>query len=460
MSPRTSVALHTDLQQLSMLASYFRRGDHETRATCEMYVRRLPANRRFLVAAGLGPLLDALVAWRFTDAQLDTLSEIPELRRALTHGFVEYLRALRFTGNIHALPEGTVFFENEPLVRVEATLAEATLIETLLLSTLNFQTQVASKAARIVLASQGRPVVELGARRTHPEAAVDLARAAYIAGFDGTTNTEAFFRYEVPVKSGMSHMYIMASSSEGTAFGDFAQLFARGTYLVDTYDTLKGVARALDAAGDRLTAVRIDSGDLASLSREVRALLLSRGRDDVKIFLSSDLDEYEITRLVDDGDFDMAGVGTRLAVSDDAPSLTGVYKLVQIGDRPVAKFSTSKVTYPGAHQIYRHEKDGVFTFDHVGLAREGGYEFVDARPLLVPVMVEGRVLHEESLADMRTRAARELSSLPPALREIGVRGQASDSRYEVRPSPRLLAALEDAREQVDVSGEGAPVGDS
>jgi len=460
MASRQTGALAADLQQLTMVASYFARGDHATRATCEMFVRKLPPNRRFLVAAGLRSLLDALVDWRFTDAQIEALREVPELRRALTHDFVEFLRGLRFTGDVYALPEGTVFFESEPLVRVEATLAEAQLIETLLLSTLNFQTQVASKAARIVLASGGRPVLEIGARRSHTEAAVDVARAAYIAGFEGTTNVEAFYRYEVPVRSAMSHMYILASSSESEAFTDYARTFATGAYLVDTYDTLKGVARALDTAGPRVTSVRIDSGDLAALSREVRALLRARGRDDVKILLSSDLDEYELTRLVSDGDFDLAGVGTRLAVSDDAPSLTGVYKLVAIGDRPVAKFSTSKTTYPGAHQVYRHTKDGAYAFDHIGLAREGGYEFVDAAPLLVPVMERGRVVHDESLVDLRARTARELAMLPAALKEIGARGTPAKARYEVRPSPRLLDVVDEARARMDLSGEGAPVGDS
>lgn len=442
-----SSALHTDLYQLTMLAAYWHRGVHEQRAVCEMFVRRLPPNRRFLVVAGLQHVLEYLRALRFTDAQLEALREVPALKKALTHDLVEYLRAFRFRGDVWAMPEGTVAFENEPFLRVEGTLAEAQLVETYVLSTVNHATMIASKAARCVLAARGRPVLEFGTRRTHPAAAVDVARAAYIAGFEASSNVEAFARFDVPARGTMAHMFVMSSPSERDAFATYAELYPKSTYLVDTYDTLQGVENALAAAGESVVAVRLDSGDLASLSKQVRALLHARGRADVKIVLTSDLDEYEIARLDQEGDFDSAGVGTRVATSDDAPSLGGVYKLVQVGDRPVAKFSASKVTWPGAHQVYRHEKEGRFAFDHLGLVKEPSYEFVDSTPLLVPAMKEGRVVHDEDIHAMRARCRAQLAKLPPGVAAIAPRTTSYEKIYEVRPSDQLAALLETLRRE-------------
>jgi nicotinate phosphoribosyltransferase len=443
-------ALHTDLYQLTMLASYFQRDVHNEPAVCELFVRRLPPNRRFLVAAGLQPALDYLRNLRITDEQVEALRRVPSMRRAMSFEFVEYLRALRFTGEVHAVPEGTIVFENEPLLRVEAPLGQAQIIETFLLSVINYQTMIASKAARVVLAARGRPLLEFGTRRTHPMAAVDVARAAYIAGFAGSSNVEAAYRFDVPARGTMAHMLVMAAHDEGEAFRSYAELFSPSTYLVDTYDTLRGTERALDVVGDGVSAVRLDSGDLADLSQKVRALLHERGRDDVKIVVSSDLDEYELQTLDEKGAWDMAGVGTRLATSDDAPSLGGVYKLVQIGDRPVAKFSEGKVTYPGAHQVYRHKADdGTFEFDHLGLTDERSYEYLQAEPLLKTVMQAGRVVHEEPIEHMRARAREGLAGLPQALREIGQRDPVHRSFYEVRPSENLLALLERCRREED-----------
>ncbi len=444
-------ALHTDLYQLTMLASYFHRGMHEVPAVCEMFVRRMPTNRRFLVAAGLQDALDYLEALRFSDAQIEALREIPGLREAMSHDLVEYLRDFRFRGDIFAAPEGTVLFESEPFVRVEASLAEAQLIETFLLSTINHQSNIASKAARIVLAANGRPVMEFGTRRTHPEAAVSVARAAYIAGFSGTSNVEAFDRYQVPARGTMAHMYIMASGSEEEAFSSYASLYRRSTYLVDTYETLRGVERAVDIAGDDVLAVRIDSGDLARVSKDVRALLRKKGRDDVKIVLSSDLDEYELKRLADAGSYDSAGVGTRLATCDDAPSLGGVYKLVQIGPKPVAKFSADKITYPGPHQVYRHTKDGKFDHDVLGMTEEKSFPFVDTTPLLAPVMVDGKVVTRETIHDMRARCREQMKMLPDACQLIGKRTDEHVSYYDVRPSDKLTALLAETKTRSQTS---------
>ena len=446
----TTHALHTDLYQLTMLASYFHQRQHEEHAVCEMFVRRLPKNRRFLVVAGLQRALDYLRELRFTDAQVEALREVPHLQKAMTPDFVEYLRAFRFTGDVWAMPEGTIAFENEPLVRVAAPLGEAQLIETYLLSTINHATMIASKAARVVLALDGRPALEFGTRRTHPEAAVDVARAAYIAGFEASSNVEAFKRFGVPARGTMAHMYIMACESEREAFAHYGSLFPHSAYLVDTYDTIEGVKTALDAVGDGVSAVRLDSGDLAALSREVRLLLKARGREDVKIVVSSDLDEYEIVALKANGDFDVAGVGTRVATSDDAPALGGVYKLVQIGDRPVAKLSAEKVTYPGAHQVYRHEKDGHLSFDTLGLVNEASYEVIDATPLLVPAMRAGKPVLEDSLAAARARCRSGLTKLPEALRVIE-RSNHHEHFFEVRPSEqlnKLLGAFKQAHRDV------------
>ena len=446
-----SFALHTDLYQLTMLAAYFHNGEAHRRATCELFARRLPKNRRFLVVAGLERVLRYLEELRFTDAQIEALKQIPGLKKAMTPSFVEYLRGFRFRGDVWAMPEGTIAFDNEPLLRVDADLGEAQLVETFLLSAINHQTMVASKAARVVLALKGRTALEFGSRRTHPLAAVDVARAAWIAGFEASSNVEAFDAFGVPARGTMAHMFIMAADDERTAFQKYARVFPKSSYLVDTYDTLNGVKTALDTVGDEVTAVRLDSGDLTTLTKQTRALLKERNRQDVQIVVSSDLDEYEIERLVVEGDFDAAGVGTRLATSDDAPSLGGVYKLTQIDGRPVAKLAEGKVTYPGAHQVYRVTRDGRFVHDWLGLTREPSYEFVDTTPLLVEAMRGGRPVAPfgdggaETLAAMRARCREGLAALPDELRVIGPRTDRHERFYDVTPSPALTRLLDQIR---------------
>jgi nicotinate phosphoribosyltransferase len=447
-------ALHTDLYQLTMLAAYFHHGEAHRRATCELFVRRLPKNRRFLVVAGLERVLRYLEQLRFTDAQIEALRQVPGLKKAMSPSFIEYLRAFRFRGDVWAMPEGSIAFENEPLVRVDADLGEAQLIETFLLSTINHQTMIASKAARVVLALQGRTALEFGTRRTHPMAAVDVARGAWIAGFEATSNVEAFDAFGIPARGTMAHMFIMAAEDEATAFAKYARIFPRSSYLVDTYDTLQGVQRALDVVGDDVTAVRLDSGDLAALTRQTRALLKERKREDVQIVVSSDLDEYEIERLIAEGDFDVAGVGTRLATSDDAPSLGGVYKLTQIDGRPVAKLAEGKVTYPGPHQVYRVERGGKMAHDWLGLTQEPSYDFIGTTPLLVETMRAGRAVGpfvaggEETLAVMRARCRDGLAALPDDVRRIGPRTDKHERIYEVRPSPALVKLLDQVRDEV------------
>ncbi len=444
-------ALHTDLYQLTMLAAYFHHGEAHRKATCELFVRRLPKNRRFLVVAGLERALRYLEQLRFTDEQIDVLHQIPGLKKAMSPAFVEYLRGFRFGGDVWAMPEGTIAFENEPLVRIEADLGEAQLVETFLLSCINHQTMIASKAARIVLALKGRTALEFGTRRTHFEAAVDVARSAWIAGFEATSNVAAFDAFGIPARGTMAHMFIMAAESERSAFLKYSKIFPRSTYLVDTYDTIEGVKAALETIGDDVSSVRLDSGDLASLTRQTRALLKERKREDVKIVVSSDLDEYEIERLITEGDFDVAGVGTRLATSDDAPSLGGVYKLTQIDGRPVAKFAEAKITYPGSHQVFRHQRDGHAHFDSLGLTKEPSYEFLGTEALLVEAMSGGRPTPAfawggaETLATMRARCRDGIAHLPAELKIVGARTDAHEKHYEVRPSAALLKLLDQVR---------------
>jgi nicotinate phosphoribosyltransferase len=436
-------AIHTDLYQLTMMASYFHQGIIDKPVKCEMFVRRLPKNRRFLLAAGLEQALDYLSDLRFTDAQIEHLRSIPAMKKALTRDFVEYLRRFRFTGTVFGLPEGTVFFQNEPLVRVEAPLGQAQLVETFILSSLNHQTMIASKAARMVLAGQGRPLLDFGSRRTDPIAAVLAARAAYIAGFEGTSNVEASYQYDIPARGTMAHMLVMAAKTEADAFQGYSSTFPNSTYLVDTYDTLNGIRTALQTAGDKVKAIRIDSGDLPTITKDARALLNELGRPDVQIFLSSDLDEYELSKFNDlDVPYDGAGIGTRLVTSDDAPSLGGVYKLVEIEGRSVAKFSKDKVSYPGPKQIYR--KKGL---DWLGLPNEQGYEFLSAKPMLEVVLSRGTAYRYEDINIMRARAAQGIKELPDRLKVIERTDDYSQSTYEVKPSENLTALLNNAAKE-------------
>lgn len=441
-----SLALHTDLYQITMMAAYFHNGraKNSNMAICEMFVRRMPKNRRFMVAAGLADVIDYLENLRFTDSQIEFLRSVPSMRKVMTVDFVEYLRSFRFTGSVRAVPEGTILFQNEPFIQIVAPLIEAQLVETFILSKINYQTMIASKAARVVLAAKGRPVLEFGTRRTNPEAAIDVARASYIAGFEGTSNVEAAYRHDIPVRGTMAHMFVMASGSEEEAFSQYGKVFERSTYLVDTYDTLNGVRTALRTLGENISAVRLDSGDLASLSKEVRNILKEEGREDVKIMLSSDLDEYELQKLNESGDFDGAGVGTRLATSDDSPSLGGVYKLVQINSTPVAKFSESKVTYPGGKQVYREMKDGLYVRDFLGYHFERSYDYLNKTPLLASIMQDGKITYKDSIHRIRQRVRDGLNSLPEELKIIDKTDDHVNS-YQVVPSERLLDLLEKCR---------------
>lgn len=341
-----------------MAAGYFAAGKHTETGTFEFTVRRLPRNRDFVLVAGLHRAIDYLLNLSFTAEEIAWLQGLPNFRNAPA-GFWDYLAGFRFTGNVFAVPEGTVLYEGQPLLNIQAPLIEGQIPETFLLSAITFETLVASKAARIVHAAQGRNVVEFGTRRAHtPEAGVLGARSAYIGGCDGTSNTLAGFRYGVPVMGTAAHSWVMSFASETEAFRELQKLLGdRTVHLLDTYDTLAG-ARYAAALGGPLWGVRIDSGDFVDLSRKVRTILDDAGLKDAKIMASGDLEENRIADLIAQGaPIDAFGVGTELAVSGDAPSMGAIYKLVEIESggeiRMTAKHSPEKRTLAGAKQLFR-----------------------------------------------------------------------------------------------------------
>lgn len=446
-----SRALHTDLYQLTMAAGYFARGMGSRTATCEMFVRRLPSARRYLVAMGVERLVRYLEELRFGDEDIAFLRDVPALRDAMTPAFEAYLRDFRFTGDVDAMPEGTIAFENEPFVRVRAPLIEAQAIETFALSAINHATMVASKAARVVHAAGAASVVEFGTRRTHYDAAVDAARAAFAAGFSGTSNVEAARSFGIPVLGTAAHMWTMAHPTEEAAFQSYVEIFPSASILlIDTYDTERGARRAAAIAKEKLRGVRLDSGDLDVLSRRVRAILDESGCAQAKIVASGDLNEHSIAALVRAGaPIDTYGVGTELVASVDAPALGGVYKLVELEvdgrKQSVAKFSSGKMTYPGPHQVHRVSSEGAYARDVLALADEPAPPSSEA--LLVPFVRAGkRVRPTEPLADVQARVKAGMARLPKILLDLGPKPH--DQRFPVEPSAPLAALVEKVRAEV------------
>lgn len=422
--------LFTDRYQLTMLAAYFREGLHDRKAVFELFVRDLPGSRRYMVACGIARAVEMIGKLGVDSHDMEEFLADDVLGPVLkaNPNMVDFLYAFHWRGQIYAMPEGTVCFPGEPMVRVEGTLAECQMIETLLLSVINHDTRVASKCSRIARAAKGRPVWEFGTRRTHERAAVDAARAAYIAGFAGTSNEAAHRKYRIPVSGTMAHSYILAHAAdhgdegEAVAFAQYAATFGSATCLVDTYDTIRGVDRAMDVVDD-LRAVRIDSGDLAARARQARKQLDEAnplGRGPGKIMLSDDLDEYKIQALLNDEvPVDLFGVGTMAVSTPDAPSLGAVYKLVAIEDaegRMVAvQKKGSKGSSAGPKQVWRtYFKEGGFA-DEVTLAdekREG------AKPLLVNVrdVQEDWGTGHSSLLKARARLQGQLDHFPSLCR--------------------------------------------
>jgi nicotinate phosphoribosyltransferase len=429
-----SPALVTDLYELTMAAAYFENGLREP-ATFELFIRNLPAHRGYLLTAGLEQALDYLESLSFSREQIDFLRRHPTFAH-VRDSFFEFLADLRFTGEVWALPEGTPVFPLEPLLRVSAPVIEAQIVETFLLSTITFQTLIATKAARVVQSADGRQVVEFGSRRAHgPEAGVLAARAAYIGGCIGSSNVEAHFRFGVPSFGTLAHSFVMAYESEDESLREFNRVFPEhAVLLLDTYDMLLALDKVI-AAGLRPYGVRLDSGDMAMLSKQVRERLDRAGLTTTKIFASSDLDEGPIANLLAAGaPIDMFGVGTALATSQDAPALSGVYKLVEFAGRPSVKLSQDKPSHPGRKQIFRTSKDGCYVGDTVGLAGEA----LDGEPLLACVMRNGkRLAPSPPLSEVREYTAQALRRLP-----VGVRALKNPARYPVQMS-RILTSLWD-----------------
>ncbi|OPY36283.1 MAG: putative nicotinate phosphoribosyltransferase [Methanoregula sp. PtaU1.Bin051] len=408
-------ALTTDLYELTMAQSYL---EHEKtgNSVFSLFARTLPEERNFLVVCGLDTLVGQLKAFRFSSDDLAYLSGLD----VFSDHFLSWLKSYRFNANLFAIPEGTIVFENEPLVQIEGSLPEVQILETLVLNSIQYQTLVASKAARIMSVNRGKPVVDFGFRRSHmAEAGIYAARAGYIAGFSGTSNLEAGKRFGIPVVGTMAHSYVMVFSCEEESFRSFASSFPdRTLFLLDTYDTrgcIEKVVR-LVKEGVPLIGVRLDSGDIDKLAREIRQILDDAGLVTVKIFVSSGVDEYAIRRWLDAGvPLDSFGVGTKFITSSDAPFLDMVYKLVEYEGRPVYKTSPGKITFPYKRQVVRHYTNGLISYDEVIHMSEE----VKCSGLVVEIMREGDCLEPlPSLDTIKKRMASEFRTLPQKFRSL------------------------------------------
>ncbi len=429
-----NLALLTDQYELTMAQAYWREGMHDD-AVFTLYYRTLPEGRNMLLAAGLDDALQYLETLSFDDEHLEYLADRDEFGQ----DFLDWLADLEFTGSVRAMPEGTPVFPDEPLLEVRGSLPAAQLAETAIMNQVHMQTVLASKAARVKHAAGDRAVVDFGLRRMHgADAGVKAARAFHIAGVDATSNVLAGRLYGVPVTGTMAHSYIQAHDGEMAAFRAFTDAYPETVLLVDTYDTLEGVRKVVRLAeelGDdfAVRAVRLDSGDLAALAVESRQILDEAGLEDVQVFASGGLDEYEIARMLDDGaPIDGFGVGTHMGVARDAPALDMAYKLSEYAGKGRLKLSSGKKILPGPKQVWRLQDDtGTATGDRIGTADEDG----PGRPLLEPVMREGRRLAagERTLDEAREHAARAMAGMPARIRAI----EPADPPYPVEVSDAL-----------------------
>jgi nicotinate phosphoribosyltransferase len=427
--------LLTDLYQLNMMQAYLDNGETKT-AVFEFFVRRLPPRRKFLIAAGLQQALDFLEDLRFSPDEIDWLASTGRFGKQL----LDYLAAFRFTGDVHAMREGTVFFANEPILRVTAPLPQAQLVETRLINILHFQCLIAAKAARFVLTAPDKLLVDFGFRRAHgAEAGLLAARASYIAGFAGTATVLAGKLYDIPMFGTMAHSFIQAHDNETSAFENFARARPEGlVLLIDTYDTeaaarkVVALAPRLKEMGIRVAGVRLDSGDLIGLSKSVRQILDDGGMKDVTIFASGGLDEDELLAAARaKAPIDGFGVGTSLTTSSDVPALDCAYKLQEYAGRPRRKLSSGKATWPGRKQVWRRfASDGRMAGDVLSLEDDDQ----PGERLIEPMMQAGRRLHRpESLMEIRVRAADNIKALPEPLRRLD-----PDGGYPVTVADRLV----------------------
>ncbi|MFH1359525.1 MAG: nicotinate phosphoribosyltransferase [Candidatus Omnitrophota bacterium] len=434
-----NLSLLTDLYELTMAASYFKH-KRGCLASFDLFIRNLPEQRSFFLAAGLADIISFLAKFRFDGDSIRYLKSLG----IFSSEFLEFLKNLRFRGSLWAVPEGTVVFPNEPLIRIVAPIIEGQLLESYLLNTINLQTTIATKAVRVVTAAKGKSVFDFSLRRTHgADAGLKAARSSYIAGFQGTSNVLAGKLYGIPVVGTMAHSFVMAFKNELDSFFAFAETFGhQAILLVDTYDTMQGVknaiivAKALEKKGKRLKAIRLDSGNLIQLACQARRLLDQASLNYVKIFASGNLDEYKIKELIAlKAPIDSFGVGTKMGVSVDAPYCDVIYKLSEITDvngefLPTMKLSEGKSTYPGRKQVYRQlNKKGHYKKDIIALENEP----IDGKKLLVKVIDNGICVYRQpSLGEIRKRAKENLSKLP-----IQVKKLAHSSPYQVDVSPNL-----------------------
>ncbi len=438
--PGTS-ALLTDLYELTMLQAYRACGMNDT-AVFELFVRKLPPQRGFLLAAGLAQVVEYLRELRFTRDEIDWLATT----RLFSDDFLASLEDLRFSGDLHAVPEGTIVFADEPLVRITAPMREAQFVESRVMNLLHYATAVASKAARCVLAAGGKPLVDFGLRRAHgAEAGLLSARASYIAGFAGTATTLAGQRFGIPVFGTMAHSFVQAHDDEAEAFLRFARAQpSNATLLIDTYDTeaaarkVVEAARALAAEGITIRGVRIDSGDLAAHARRVRRILDEGGLARAQIFASGNLDEYRLRDLVAQGaPIDAFGVGTRMNTSADAPFLDCAYKLAEYAGVGRRKRSEGKASWPGRKQVFR-SFDAQGRFAHDVLSLEGDAQ--PGTPLLAPVLRAGELVAPlPALAQIRAHAQAQIAALPDALRAL----DEPAAQYDVVVAPALRALADE-----------------
>ncbi len=439
-----NMSLLTDLYELTMCASYFENTRNEL-ATFDLLIRKMSPRRSYFLFAGLEQALLFIRNMHFASDQIQYLRE-----QGFKEAFLSYLKNLRFTGEVWAVPEGTVVFANEPLMRVTAPIIEAQLIESFLLNTVNFQTMVATKASRVVTASQGRSVVEFGLRRTHgSDAGMKAARCSFIAGCDGTSNVLAGMKHGIPIFGTMAHSFVMFFDKEIDAFRAFAKTFPeKSLLLIDTFNDIAGaekaviVAKELEKQRRRLTGVRIDSGDLVEQSKQIRAILDENGLGYVKVFASGDLDEYKIEYLLHrDARIDAFGVGTRMSTSEDKPYIDVIYKLSEKMDKtnrfaPTMKLSKGKITLPGRKKVLRIEdSEGHLIKDIIALDGER----IGGNPLLIKVMEKGELVHDlPNLEEIRKNARQNLAKLPAKYKKLR-----RAPHYPVETSPLLKKMIKD-----------------
>jgi nicotinate phosphoribosyltransferase len=439
----SNAALLTDLYELTMLQSYFDHG-MSGEAVFDLFVRRLPPERNYLIACGLEHVLHYLESLSFSTAAVEYLRSLDRF----TDPFLDSLRDFRFTGSVYAVTEGSVVFANEPIVEIIAPIPEAQLVETFVMNQIQLPTLAASKSSRVVHAAAGRSVIDYGLRRIHgADAGLKAARAFYIAGVDATSNVLAGQTFGIPVSGTMAHSYVQACDSELQAFRQFARSFPTGTLLIDTYDTLEGARNVIRLAAEmgnefRVQSVRLDSGDLEILARQVRQLLNDAGLSHIKIFASATLDEYAIQSMLSAGaPIDGFGVGVKMGTSEDVPFLDTVYKLAEYEGRPRMKLSTDKSTLPGRKQVYRQMANGLAVRDVIGLWEEKH----DGVPLLVKVMEGGRRLAKpDSIQECRARRQAALNNLPKTLLELSP----ADPGYPVSVSAGLTQLQREARDHI------------